>query len=125
MRLWGSLLLSGLASGAALTRRDTSNGGALDNCPGYEASDVKTTDTGLTAKLSLAGKACNAYGDDLKDLILEVTYETDNRLHVKIQDADNQVYQVPESVFPRFSATSKASGSNLVFRHTASPFPST
>ncbi|KAJ6784354.1 hypothetical protein PWT90_10500 [Aphanocladium album] len=121
MRLWGSLLLSGLASGAALSRRDSSNG-ALDKCPGYEASDVKTTDTGLTAKLSLAGKPCNAYGDDLKDLLLEVTYETDNRLHVKIQDAGNQVYQVPESVFPRSSATTQASASHLRFQHTASPF---
>lgn len=75
MRVWRSLLLSGLASGAALTRRDTADG-ALDKCPGYKASNVKTTDAGLTAELSLAGTACNAYGDDLKDLVLEVTYET-------------------------------------------------
>jgi alpha-glucosidase len=75
MRLWGSLLLSGVASGAALSRRDTSNN-ALEACPGYKASNVRTSDNGLTAELSLAGKACNVYGDDLKDLILEVTYET-------------------------------------------------
>lgn len=141
MKFWGSLLLSGLASGAALSRKDTGND-ALKACPGYKASNVKTTDSGLTAELSLAGKACNVYGDDLKDLILEVTYETgkqsnltsiflfrslsltrpDDRLHVKIQDAGNQVYQVPESVFPRSTAKSASSSSNLKFAHTASPF---
>lgn len=74
MRLWGSLLLAGLASGAVLSRSDTSNN-ALAACPGYKASNVKTSNNGLTAQLSLAGKACNVYGDDLKNLILEVTYE--------------------------------------------------
>lgn len=74
MRLWGSLLLAGLASGAVLSRSDTSNN-ALAACPGYKASNVKTSNNGLTAQLSLAGKACNVYGNDLKDLILEVTYE--------------------------------------------------
>lgn len=75
MKVWDSLLLSGLASGAALSRADTNND-ALAACPGYKASNVQTTDSGLTAELSLAGKACNVYGDDLKDLVLEVTYET-------------------------------------------------
>lgn len=84
MRLWGSVLLAGLVSDAAaaaaattvLSRADTSNSSTLDNCPGYKASNVQTTDSGLTAELSLAGAACNVYGDDLKDLILQVTYET-------------------------------------------------
>ncbi|KAJ4151242.1 hypothetical protein LMH87_011955 [Akanthomyces muscarius] len=127
MRFWPSVLLAGLASDAAaattlLSRADTSNSGALDKCPGYKASNVQTTDSGLTAELSLAGAACNVYGDDLEHLILQVTYETDNRLHVKIQDAGNQVYQVPESVFARSSAKSAASASRLRFDHTASPF---
>ncbi|XWW93301.1 hypothetical protein V2A60_001233 [Cordyceps javanica] len=126
MRLWEIFLLAGLgsaagAAGGVLSRADINNG-KLDKCPGYKASNVQTTDSGLTAELSLAGTACNVYGDDLKDLRLEVTYETDNRLHVKIQDAGNQVYQVPESVFSRSSATSAASASHLRFSHTTSPF---
>lgn len=81
MRFWPSVLLAGLASDAAaattlLSRADTSNSGALDKCPGYKASNVQTTDSGLTAELSLAGAACNVYGDDLEHLILQVTYET-------------------------------------------------
>lgn len=49
---------------------------SLELCPGYKASNVKTSDTGLTADLTLAGPACNIYGTDLKNLILEVSYDT-------------------------------------------------
>ncbi|EGX90322.1 alpha-glucosidase [Cordyceps militaris CM01] len=120
MRLWGTLILPGLASAAGvMARADT---GILDKCPGYTASNVQITDSGLTASLSLAGTACNVYGDDIQDLVLQVTYETDNRLHVKIQDAANQVYQVPSSVFARSSSTSRASASQLRFTHTTAPF---
>lgn len=48
---------------------------ALASCPGYKATNVKTTSTGLTADLTLAGKACDVYGTDLTNLILQVTYE--------------------------------------------------
>ncbi|KID62609.1 alpha-glucosidase, partial [Metarhizium hybridum] len=120
MKLWTSLLFSGLASAGALVNRDGDK--ALAKCPGYKASNVKTSGSGLTAHLTLAGRACDAYGDDLKQLVLQVTYETDDRLHVKIQDKDNQVYQVPESVFPRPGGSSSASANRLRFDYTASPF---
>jgi len=45
-------------------------------CPGYKAANVKTTSSSLTADLSLAGPACNVYGDDLTSLTLSVDYET-------------------------------------------------
>lgn len=48
----------------------------LASCPGYKASNIKTTGSSLTADLSLAGAACNVYGVDLKSLTLEVVYET-------------------------------------------------
>ena len=48
----------------------------LASCPGYKASNVKTSFSTLTADLSLAGKACNIYGDDLKSLTLTVEYQT-------------------------------------------------
>ncbi|KUI60568.1 putative alpha/beta-glucosidase agdC [Cytospora mali] len=119
-----SWLFASLVSTASTsTTRDYPSDDALAACPGYEASNVKTTPTGLTADLTLAGSACNVYGDDLQDLILEVTYETSTRLHVKIQDAANSVYQVPESVFPR---PSNSNGSNttaaLKFNYVESPF---
>jgi len=48
----------------------------LETCPGYKASNVKTIGSGLTADLTLAGEDCNAYGDDVENLTLEVTYES-------------------------------------------------
>ncbi|KAK0616116.1 glycosyl hydrolases family 31-domain-containing protein [Bombardia bombarda] len=109
----------------------------LAKCPGYKASNVKTTSTGLTADLTLAGAACNVYGTDLKNLVLQVSYDTgksptkcvlsisqgDSRLHVKIQDPANDVYQVPESVFHRPGAAgSSAKKSALKFDYKANPF---
>ncbi|KAG2172345.1 hypothetical protein INT43_004887 [Umbelopsis isabellina] len=96
----------------------------LSSCPGYKASKVKTNHNGLTADLTIAGKACNVYGSDLTDLTIEVVYETADRIHVKIQDAANQVYQVPSSVFPRPSASHsvKSNDANIKFNYVASPF---
>ncbi|TPX12191.1 uncharacterized protein E0L32_007077 [Thyridium curvatum] len=118
------LCAAGAASASALLpARDYPSDSRLANCPGYKASNVKTSDTGLTADLALAGAACNAYGDDLQNLTLTVTYETDNRLHVKIQDAANDVYQVPASVFPRPQAAGvKPDSSKLKFDFKESPF---
>lgn len=40
---------------------DTSAPDAQQVCPGYKASNVRETDSGLTADLTLAGPACNVY----------------------------------------------------------------
>ncbi|KAI1140562.1 glycoside hydrolase family 31 protein [Hypoxylon sp. FL0543] len=111
------------ASATAVARRDYPSDDALTSCPGYSASNVVKTASGLTADLTLAGEACNVYGTDLKDLTLEVSYDTETRLHVKIQDVANNVYQIPESVFPRPAAQgSKEEKSALKFDYEESPF---
>lgn len=127
--LFATLVSAAAAAAAAssssfsLIPRDAPSDDLLAACPGYQASNVKTTATGLTADLTLAGPACNVYGDDLDGLTLEVTYETATRVHVKIQDAANSVYQVPESVFPRPAASSGGNGTSaLKFGYTESPF---
>lgn len=80
-----ALVAFGSPSIAIPTPRDTSlisarevPVSALDvsQCPGYAASNVEVTDSGLTADLTLAGPACNAFSDDLKDLKLLVEYQT-------------------------------------------------
>lgn len=48
----------------------------VDSCPGYSAKNVKQSSHGFVADLTLAGEACNIYGTDLKDLKLEVTYDS-------------------------------------------------
>lgn len=57
---------------------------AQDVCPGYKASNAKTSANGLTATLSLAGKACNVYGTDVDSLKLTVEYQSNSRLSVNI-----------------------------------------
>jgi len=64
------------ASAAALAGRDYPTSDSLSACPGYSASNVKATSSGLTADLKLAGEGCNLYGTDLKDLVVEVSYDT-------------------------------------------------
>ncbi|KAH7384493.1 alpha-glucosidase precursor [Pyrenochaeta sp. MPI-SDFR-AT-0127] len=92
-------------------------------CPGYTASNVVTTDSTLTADLTLAGEACNAYSDDIKDLKLLVEYQTNDRLHVKIYDAALTVFQVQEQIVPRpANENAAASGAALQFDIVEQPF---
>ncbi|OAL06291.1 hypothetical protein IQ06DRAFT_373589 [Phaeosphaeriaceae sp. SRC1lsM3a] len=94
-----------------------------NSCPGYAASNVVQSDSGLTADLTLAGTACNAYSDDITDLKLVVEYQNNERLHVKIYDAASQVYQVSEDVLPRpANNNAAASGAALEFNIVNSPF---
>jgi alpha-glucosidase len=41
-------------------------------CPGYKASNVLHTSSGLSASLELVGEPCNVYGTDVRSLTLEV-----------------------------------------------------
>lgn len=63
----------GLASAASVL---IPRAASVDSCPGYEAKNVRQNSHGFVAELTLAGKACNVYGTDLKDLKLEVTYDS-------------------------------------------------
>ncbi|KAK7408924.1 hypothetical protein QQX98_008868 [Neonectria punicea] len=96
----------------------------LSKCPGYKATKHWKTRSGFYADLSLAGAPCHVFGTDLPDLKLEVVYQTENRLHVKIRDVNNTVYQVPDSIFPRpgYGESRSAKDSNLKFDFTADPF---
>ncbi|KAF4311465.1 Glycoside hydrolase family 31 [Botryosphaeria dothidea] len=110
-------------SAGAISVRQSWSG--VDSCPGYTASNVVDSGTTLTADLSLAGAACNAYGEDLSDLKLSVEYQTANRLHVQIYDAAENVYQVPEAVLPRPTAGNgsvSAASAAIQFKWVAEPF---
>ncbi|KAL3422797.1 glycosyl hydrolase family 31 protein [Phlyctema vagabunda] len=122
MAKWFPWVLAATAVTVATAQNNTTL--PLDKCPGYKASNVQTSASGLTADLSLAGRACNVYGDDLLNLTLMVEYQTHDRIHVLIQDAANVVYQIPSSVLPRPSSTqgSTTATSNIHFNYTTSPF---
>ncbi|KAK4627842.1 Alpha-glucosidase [Fulvia fulva] len=59
-------------------------------CPGYKASNQEDTAQGFTAHLTIAGANCQAYGNDISDLLLEVQYQTMNRLDVRTTEPKGQ-----------------------------------
>ncbi|CAO2648181.1 Nn.00g074480.m01.CDS01 [Neocucurbitaria sp. VM-36] len=54
------------------------------DCPGYQASNLVQTGSGFTADLTIAGANCQAFGNDIADLILEVNYQAKERLNIRI-----------------------------------------
>jgi len=67
------LVFIGLASATIVIRPPAPD---ANSCPGYKATYVEETGSGLTAELQLAGTACNIYGRDLATLKLQVTYDS-------------------------------------------------
>ncbi|KAI0695583.1 alpha-glucosidase [Cerioporus squamosus] len=114
-------LLSQLAALASATVTDPE---VLDACPGYKAKNVINLGHTLSADLVLGGEACNVFGQDIGKLKLQVTYETNDRIHVKITDPADKRYEVPDSVLPRPKADllSGPLTSKIRFNYTTSPF---
>lgn len=77
---------------------------AQDVCPGYRALGIDRYPLGFTARLTLAGQACNAYGTDIDMLNLSVQYQSADRLEVEIGptyiDSSNTSHYItpPESL---------------------------
>ncbi|KAK2755518.1 hypothetical protein FQN54_006458 [Arachnomyces sp. PD_36] len=94
----------------------------IGSCPGYAASNVKQSDKKITADLTLDGEPCNVYGDDIKDLKLLVEYQTENRLHVKIYDAEKRVYQIPKDLLAMPESEEFDGSGDFVFSLQQKPF---
>ncbi|KAF9067849.1 glycosyl hydrolases family 31-domain-containing protein [Rhodocollybia butyracea] len=104
--LVGAVLLHGLE----VRSQSTTFSKNVSSCAGYSLQSLQESSTGLVARLSLAGAPCNAFGNDFNNLTLQVTYETETRLRVRIADSGNQQFTIPDS------------SSDLVFNHESSPF---
>ncbi|KAL4243910.1 glycosyl hydrolase 31 family protein [Abortiporus biennis] len=96
----------------------------VSTCPGYTLHSLLETDTGISAWLGVAGPACNAFGRDVVNLTVEVTYEISTRLHVNIFDTANAQFTIPESVVPLESGSTaiNKNNSDLQFNFEVSPF---
>ncbi|KAF9218886.1 glycoside hydrolase family 31 protein [Gyrodon lividus] len=96
----------------------------VTGCPGYTLNSLVESEQGLTAQLTLAGPACNAFGQDIAELTIEVIYQSSTTLHVKISDTAKQQFTIPESVVarPPPPTESYTSASDLVFNYDPSPF---
>ncbi|KAF1796868.1 glycoside hydrolase family 31 protein [Mucor lusitanicus] len=102
------------------------------NAPGYKINgDVKHTEAGLHIPLtlnSLGNKktGINTFGKTIKDITVDVEYETEERLHVKISDKAKKQYLVPDSPLgferPQIKHYVSPKNSNLDFQYTAKPF---
>jgi hypothetical protein len=99
-------------------------------CPGYKAANIVTFDDTITADLSLAGPACNAYGNEISDLVLEVQYQNAAQLNVKIYPkyvtpSNRSLYILDESLSPSGSVSDgfTASNSDWRFEWTNDPYP--
>lgn len=110
--------------------KDPSAKDAQSVCPGYTASNVVNNDLGFEATLTLAGPACNVYGNDIAALNLTVQYQSADRLAVRILpahlDASNESYYVLDDLVvpqpqPDPDASSTISESDLSFTWTNVP----
>lgn len=121
VRVLSTLGLAILASSVEGTVVDPN---VLDACPGYSATNIKNNGPLLTADLILNGQGCNVFGTDVQKLTLNVVYETDTRIHVKITDPAVTRYEVPASVLPRPQAQQNLSprSAAIQFNYTVSPF---
>ncbi|KAF2763969.1 hypothetical protein EJ03DRAFT_379015 [Teratosphaeria nubilosa] len=97
-------------------------------CPGYTASNVKNSSTGLAADLTLAGTACNVYGTEIPDLVLEVQYQSKERLAVRIYPKYLAPSKVSQYILsPHFTSqgvqesNSTAANADLLFEYTNEP----
>lgn len=95
---------------------------------GYSLSDMKETSTGYVGILSLIGSGSTTYGEDIKQLTLEVVFETVDIVRVKITDSHAKRWEVPESIIQRPHATKRPDSNddgvalNYKFIYTESPF---
>ncbi|KAH9974514.1 glycosyl hydrolases family 31-domain-containing protein [Russula compacta] len=114
-----SSLLDGIRGGHAEKYSQS-----VADCPGYTLDSLKEARNGFTAQLNLAGPPCNAFGKDILNLTIQVTYETASRLHVNIFDQPAQQFTLPSGYFdlPRRDNLSSPDEAELQFNYESSPF---
>jgi alpha-glucosidase len=67
----------------------------------YDLTEKRDTEYGFDGTLQLTSEDVQSYGLSLQKLALSVYLDKDEYLRVKITDADNSRYEIPESVIQR------------------------
>ncbi|ORX93495.1 hypothetical protein K493DRAFT_148432, partial [Basidiobolus meristosporus CBS 931.73] len=91
-------------------------------CNGYRVVNSVSFVRGFSADLKLNEPGCQLYGKDIKELTVQVSFETKRRLRIKIIDREQQRYEVPESVLPRPPIDYSEKDYEYRFSFTRSPF---
>ena len=98
-------------------------------CPRYTVSNVQESVSGITADLILAGTPCNVYGNEIDDLVLEVEYQSQQRLHVVIypkylSPSNQSLYILSGSLTPAAKSESDYTQENSDLKFSWSNSPS-
>ncbi|KAI9495167.1 alpha glucosidase [Zychaea mexicana] len=96
------------------------------SAPGYAIKGkVHKTRSGLEIPLELNdGDGVDLYGKTIRDLVVNVDFETADRLHVKIGDKDEKQIPVPDHAYglERPKTRKPAKKLNYDFKYTENPF---
>ena len=97
-------------------------------CPGYIVSNVEENNHGFVAELNIAGQNCQAFGNDIANLVVEVQYQAKERLNVRIYpkhiDPQNSTqYILPAHIVdqPSWDGKTTANSSDLKFEWSNDP----
>ncbi|PRQ29878.1 putative alpha-glucosidase [Rosa chinensis] len=94
---------------------------------GYKVESVNSDSSGktLTANLGLINSS-SVYGPDIPNLKLYASYETKERLRIRITDSNNQRWEIPQDLLPRQTPQTfhhSIPESDLIFTlHYTTPF---
>ncbi|CAM0142249.1 hypothetical protein VKS41_002270 [Umbelopsis sp. WA50703] len=101
------------------------NPNVSSDAAGYQVNgDAQHTNTGLHMSLKSNSGKKDLYGKTIDDLSVDVSFETSERLHVRIADTAGKQYLVPDSPIgvERPKISHSASDLNYVFQYTEKPF---
>jgi len=93
-----------------------------EECSIYQVQSSTPIRNGMSLSASLNGRGCNYYGDDIKNIKIDIVMETNERLHVKIYDADSKRWEVPNEILPRPSLGLEPSAPLYKFSYNQRPF---
>lgn len=92
---------------------------------GYALTTVKPTSTGYSGTLSKLASESTPFGEDIKELKLDVYFQANDVLRVKITDSAKTRWEIPQSLISREETPSiefDAADLNYSFEFTSSPF---
>ncbi|KAM7133396.1 sucrase-isomaltase, intestinal [Molossus nigricans] len=90
------------------------------NNHGYTAEEIKTTNSGLEAKLNRISSP-TLFGNDISSVVLTTESQTPSRFRFKITDPNNRRYEVPHQFVKEFTGTT-ATNALYDIQVTENPF---
>nr|XP_039250165.1 maltase-glucoamylase, intestinal-like [Styela clava] len=77
-----------------------------EELPSYKSTSLQTGDGITNYTLTRNNKAQQIYGEPSEELKLSIEYQTSNRLHFKISDSSEELFEIPSEIFHMANAIS-------------------